>query len=62
MRVKKILYFRGTGDNRSTVSYDNHEVYTKQKLVVHSGPSLPPVVMLIVTGTMIWMGDLTYEF
>ena len=44
MRVKKIFYFRGSGDNRSTVSYDNHEVYTKQKLVVHSGPSLPPVV------------------
>ena len=39
-----LLLFRGSGDNRSTVSYDNYEVYTKQKLVVHSGPSLPPVV------------------
>ena len=64
--MNKIFYRRthGSGNNTSTEtdSYSNHEVYTKQKLVVHSGPSLPPVVMLIITGTMIWIGDLTYEF
>ena len=50
--IKYIFYRRthGSGNNTSTetTSYSNHEVYTKQKVVVHSGPSLPPVVVVLI--------------